>query len=183
LRKCIFIEIFFYKTAILKHVRRAKRGKICYLKLGNRAQRVKISPPIFFFGPKRLWGSFMFVQKLLKMEKFYKIDSKKIYWRKVYKFTPQRAYRPWVTPGLKPSQTEIKFTTQPNFIAGLSIGPKPKINFFKMHFLKRCLNIKNFFFDKIYLFLCPTNDSALYGWIWRIYSVSARPNCQIIWKK
>ena len=110
------------------------------LKLGNRVPRVKISPQYNIFWSKRLWGSFMLVQKLLKMNKFYKIDSKKIYWRKVYKFTPQRAYRPWVTPGLKPSQTEIKFTTQPN------------------------------------LFLCPTFNFALYGWIWRIYSVSARLN-------
>ena len=54
-------------------------AKFAILKLGNRVQRVKIPPQFVFLGPKRLWGSFMLVQKLLKMEKFYKIDSKKIY--------------------------------------------------------------------------------------------------------
>ena len=37
------------------------------------------------------------------------------------KFTPQIAYRLEV-PRNDPSQTEIKFTAQPNFIAGIRIG-------------------------------------------------------------
>ena len=37
------------------------------------------------------------------------------------KFTPQIAYRLEV-PRNYPSQTEIKFTAQPNFIAGIRIG-------------------------------------------------------------
>ena len=49
------------------------------LKLGNQVPRVKISPQYNIFWSKRLWGSFMLIQKLLKMEKIYKIDSMKIY--------------------------------------------------------------------------------------------------------
>ena len=54
-------------------------ARFANLKLGNRAQRVKTPSQFIFLGPKQLWGSFMLVQKLLKMDKFYKIDSKKIY--------------------------------------------------------------------------------------------------------
>ena len=55
------------------------KARFAILKFDNQAQRVKIPPKFIFLGPKRLWGSFMLVQKLLKMDKFYKIDSKKIY--------------------------------------------------------------------------------------------------------
>ena len=54
-------------------------ARFAILKLGNRAQRVKIPSQFIFLGPKRLWGSFMLVQKLLKMDKFIKIDSMKLY--------------------------------------------------------------------------------------------------------